>query len=90
MLGRVADATTAVQKRCAAEARVLRAYDYFLLANLWGTPPLVTPVLDASAPPVNCDKDPENPMTHQQSIEWIPQECENAATDLDERKRTDD
>ena len=90
VLDHFADATTAVQKRCAAEARVLRAYDYFLLANLWGTPPLVTHVLDASAQPVNCDKDPENPMDHKQLIEWIAQECENAANDLDERKSKDD
>ena len=79
-----------MQKRCAAEARVLRAYDYFLLANLWGTPPLVTHVLDASAQPFNCDKDPEHPMDHKQLIEWIAQECENAANDLDERKSKDD
>ena len=90
VLDHFADATTAVQKRCAAEARVLRAYDYFLLANLWGTPPLVTHVLDASAQPVNCDKDPEHPMDHKQLIEWIAQECENAANDLDERKSKDD
>lgn len=90
VLDHFADATTAVQKRCAAEARVLRAYDYFLLANLWGTPPLVTHVLDASAQPFNCDKDPEHPMNHQQLIEWIAQECENAANDLDERKSKDD
>lgn len=90
VLDHFADATTAVQKRCAAEARVLRAYDYFLLANLWGTPPLVTHVLDTSAQPVNCDKDPEHPMDHKQLIEWIAQECENAANDLDERKSKDD
>ena len=90
VLDHFADATTAVQKRCAAEARVLRAYDYFLLANLWGTPPLVTHVLDASAQPVNCDKDPEHPMDHKQLIEWIAQECENAANDLDVRKSKDD
>lgn len=90
VLDHFADATTAVQKRCAAEARVLRAYDYFLLANLWGTPPLVTHVLDASAQPVNCDKDLEHPMDHKQLIEWIAQECENAANDLDERKSKDD
>ena len=84
VLDHFAKGTTAVQKRCAAEARVLRAYDYFLLANLWGTPPLVTQALDPSAQPFNCDKDPEHPMNHQQLIEWIAQECENAANDLDE------
>ena len=90
VLDHFAKGTTAVQKRCAAEARVLRAYDYFLLANLWGTPPLVTKALDPSAQPFNCDKDPEHPMNHQQLIEWIAQECENAANDLDERKSKDD
>lgn len=90
VLDHFAKGTTAVQKRCAAEARVLRAYDYFLLANLWGTPPLVTKTLDPSAQPFNCDKDPEHPMNHQQLIEWIAQECENAANDLDERKSKDD
>lgn len=84
------EGTSAVQKRCVAEARVLRAYDYFLLANLWGTPPLVTHVLEASDQPYNCDKDPENPMTHQQLIEWIAKECEESVNDLDERKGTDD
>lgn len=29
-------------------------------------------------------------MNHQQLIEWIAQECENAANDLDERKSKDD
>ena len=90
VLDHFAKGTTAVQKRCAAEARVLRAYDYFLLANLWGTPPLVTKTLDPSAQPFNCDKDPEHPINHQQLIEWIAQECENAANDLDERKSKDD
>ena len=90
VLDHFAKGTTAVQKRCAAEARVLRAYDYFLLANLWGTPPLVTKALDPTAQPFNCDKDPEHPMNHQQLIEWIAQECENAANDLDERKSKDD
>ncbi len=85
-----AEGTSAVQKRCVAEARVLRAYDYLMLASLWGTPPLVTHVLDASDLPYNCDKDPDNPMTHEQLLEWVAQECEAAVNDLDERKGTDD
>ena len=84
------EGTSAVQKRCVAEARVLRAFDYFLLANLWNTPPLVTHVLEASALPYNCDKDPDNPMTHEQLIEWVAQECEAAVPDLDERASTAD
>ncbi len=90
VLDHFSEGTSAVQKRCVAEARVLRAFDYFLLANLWNTPPLVTHVLEASALPYNCDKDPDNPMTHEQLIEWVAQECEAAVPDLDERASTAD
>ena len=84
------EADSQVKKRCVAEARVMRAYDYFLLANLWGTPPFVDHVLNASDLPYNCDKDPENPMTHEQLLEWIANECEASVNDLDERKSVDD
>ena len=84
------DADTQVKKRCVAEARVLRAYDYFLLANLWGTPPFVDHVLPGDALPYNCDKDPDNPMTHEELILWVAKECEEAAADLSERASTSD
>ena len=84
------DADTPVKKRCVAEARVLRAYDYFLLANLWGTPPFVDRVLPGDALPYNCDKDPDNPMTHEELILWVAKECEEAAADLSERASTSD
>ena len=84
------DPDTPVKKRVVAEARVLRALDYFLLANLWGTPPFVTSVLAGDALPYNCDKDPENPMSHEDLILWVAKECEEAAADLDERKSTAD
>ena len=84
------DVDTPVQKRCAAEARVLRAYDYFLLANLWGTPPFVDHVLPGDALPYNCDKDPNNPMTHEELILWVAKECEEAVADLSERSSTSD
>lgn len=84
------DADTPVKKRCVAEARVLRAYDYFLLANLWGTPPFVDHVLPGDALPYNCDKDPDNPMTHEELILWVAKECEEAAADLSERASTSD
>jgi hypothetical protein len=84
------DADTAVKKRCVAEARVLRALDYFLLANLWGTPPFVDHLLSGDALPYNCDKDPENPMTHEELLQWVATECEDAVADLDERKSTAD
>ena len=84
------NADTPVKKRCVAEARVLRAYDYFLLANLWGTPPFVDHVLPGDALPYNCDKDPDNPMTHDELILWVAKECEEAAADLSERASTSD
>ena len=83
-------ADTQVKKRCVAEARVLRAFDYFMLANLWDNPPFVDHVLGATDLPYNCNKDPEHPMDHKQLIEWVAKECEEAAADLDERKGTDD
>ncbi len=84
------EADSQIKKRCVAEARVLRAYDYFLLANLWGTPPMVDHVLGADALPYNCDKDPENPMSHEDLLLWIAKECEEATANLDERKSKDD
>ena len=84
------NADTPVKKRCVAEARVLRAYDYFLLANLWGTPPFVDHVLPGDALPYNCDKDPDNPMTHEDLILWVAKECEEAAADLVERSSKSD
>ena len=83
-------ADTPVKKRCVAEARVLRAFDYFLLANLWNNPPFIDHVLAGTDLPYNCNKDPENPMDHKQLIQWVAKECEEAAADLDERKGTDD
>lgn len=83
-------ADTPVKKRCVAEARVLRAFDYFLLANLWDNPPFIDHVLAGTDLPYNCNKDPEHPMDHKQLIQWVAKECEEAAADLDERKGTDD
>ena len=83
-------ADTPVKKRCVAEARVLRAFDYFLLANLWDNPPFVDHCLERTDLPYNCNKDPEHPMDHKQLIEWVAKECEEAAADLDERKGPDD
>lgn len=57
---------------------------------MWGTPPFVDHVLSAADQPYNCDKDPVNPMTHEQLIEWVAKECDEAAADLDERKGQDD
>ena len=80
---------TATTKRCVAEARVMRAYLYFLLTALWNTPPMIDHVL-AEGLPYNSDKDPENPMSHEDLFKWVAKECEEAAADLDERKSTSD
>ncbi len=39
---------SAVMKRAVAEARVFRAYAYFQLVTLWGTPPLIDHTLEES------------------------------------------
>ena len=80
---------TATTKRCVAEARVMRAYIYFLLTALWNTPPLIDHVL-AEGLPYNSDKDPENPMSHDDLFRWVASECEAAIPDLDERKSPSD
>lgn len=81
---------TATTKRCVAEARVMRAYVYFLLTALWNTPPLVTTILTPQDYPYNSDKDPENPMSHEDLFRWVASECEAALPDLDERKSPQD
>ena len=80
---------TATTKRCVAEARVMRAYIYFILTALWNTPPLIDHVL-AEGLPYNSDKDPENPMSHEDLFRWVASECEAAIPDLDERKSPQD
>ena len=80
---------TATTKRVVAEARVLRAYIYFLLTSMWNTPPFIDHVITDGLP-YNSDKDPDNPMSHEDLYKWIAKECETAAADLDERKSTTD
>ena len=81
---------TAVTKRCVAEARVLRAYIHMMLAIGWDCPPFVDHVLSGSDLPYNCDKDPENPMTHEELLQWCAEECLAALPDLNERAGTSD
>jgi hypothetical protein len=80
---------TATTKRCVAEARVMRAYIYFLLTALWNTPPMIDHVISDGLP-YNADKDPENPMSHEDLFKWVAKECEAAAADLDERTSPSD
>jgi len=80
---------TATTKRVVAEARVMRAYIYFLLTSFWNTPPFIDHVITDGLP-YNSDKDPDNPMSHEDLYRWIVAECEAAAGDLDERKSPTD
>ena len=80
---------TATTKRAVAEARVMRAYIYFLLTALWNTPPLIDHVISDGLP-YNSDKDPDNPMSHDDLFKWVASECEAAVNDLDERKSPSD
>ena len=78
------DAASAFAKQAVAEARVLRAYNFFLLACYWGQPPLVDDVLDPNEVPTNSE------MTQQEYFEWVAKECEAAVGDLTERESTAD
>ena len=80
------DGTSAIQKRCVAEARTLRAWLHMCVAILWGCPPLVDHVLTGDAKPYNCDLDPDRPMSHEDLLAWCGDECMAAAPDLEERK----
>ena len=84
---------TDFQKQAAAEARVLRAFNYFLLAFYWGTPPFVDHLLDASVIPVKSDdpNSPEgSPKSQQEYFTWVGDECMKAVDDLSERASTAD
>ena len=90
--GNKADATD-YQKQAVAEARVLRAYNYFLLAFYWGTPPFVDHLLDASVIPVKSDDEnsPEgSPKSQQEYFRWVGDQCMLAADNLPERQSTAD
>ncbi len=80
---------TPTTKRAVAEARVMRAYIYFLLTSFWNTPPMIDHVISDGLP-YNSDKDPDNPMSHDDLYKWVASECEAAIADLDERKSTSD
>ena len=73
------EGATAFMKQAVAEARVLRAFDYFLLACYWGQPPFVSELLSADALPAN------NEMSQQEYFKWVASECQAAAPNLTTR-----
>lgn len=79
-----ANASSAFMKQAVAEARVLRAYDYFLLACYWGQPPFVDHLLSADALPAN------STMSQKEYFKWVASECEAVYGDLTERKDKSD
>jgi len=78
-----ADATP-LMKQAAAEARVLRAVDYFYLACYWGQPPFVDQLLAADALPANNEK------TQKEYYLWVASECEAAIPYLTTRNGKSD
>ena len=87
------DLATPARKQAVAEARVLRAYNYFLLAQYWGTPPFVDHVPSATETITNSDAEgaPENaPKTQQDYYKWVASECTAVVGDLPERKDVND
>ena len=78
------ESNSTVAQRCVAEARVMRAYLYFLLTSFWNCPPMIDHVISDGLP-YNSDKDPDNPMTHDDLYRWVASECEAAVAHLDER-----
>ena len=89
-IDRFGDSPEAAYIKAVAEAKTLRAYMYMMLAIGWGTPPLIDYVSDGTDKPYNCDTDPDNPLTHEELLEWCAQECEDAIPYLDERVSTED
>lgn len=75
---------TSEERQLAAEARVLRAYDYFLLANNWGRPPFIDENTPDDALLTNCE------MTHEELIRWVASECEEAEPNLSDRRGVTD
>ena len=79
-----------VAQRCVSEARVMRAYIYFLLTSFWNCPPMIDHVI-SSGLPLNADNaENENPMSHDDLYRWVANECAEASANLDERKSTAD
>ena len=75
---------TPYMKQCVAEARVLRAYNYFLLACYWGQPPFIDHPITMAETPTNSE------MTQQEYFVWVAEECLKAVDDLLERQSTAD
>ena len=83
---------TPFMKQAVSEARVLRAFNYFLLACYWGTPPFVVELLGDDTPVRSDDPAaPEGaPKSQQEYFTWVGDECLKAIDNLTERQSTAD
>jgi hypothetical protein len=79
------ESNSTVAQRCVAEARVMRAYLYFLLTSFWNCPPMIDHVISDGLPYNSDSPENENPMSHEDLYRWVASECEAAAANLDER-----
>lgn len=84
------ESNSTVAQRCVAEARVMRAYIYFLLTSFWNCPPMIDHVISEGLPYNSDSAENENPMSHDDLYRWVASECEAAVPNLDERKSTSD
>ena len=84
------ESNSTVAQRCVAEARVMRAYIYFLLTSFWNCPPMIDHVISDGLPYNSDSPENENPMSHDDLYRWVASECEAAVAHLDERKSPTD
>ena len=84
------ESNSTIAQRCVAEARVMRAYIYFLLTSFWNCPPMIDHVISDGLPYNSDSPENEHPMSHEDLYRWVASECEAAVAHLDERKSTTD
>ncbi|MBR6875215.1 MAG: RagB/SusD family nutrient uptake outer membrane protein [Bacteroidales bacterium] len=84
------ESNSTVAQRCVAEARVMRAYIYFLLTSFWNCPPMIDHVISDGLPYNSDSPENEHPMSHDDLYRWVASECEAAVANLDERKSPSD
>ncbi len=82
------DGTTQVQKRCVAEARVMRAWAHMMLAIGWNCPPLIDHVLEGSVRPTNYGNNDYE--SHKELLKWCGDEAMAAIDDLRARVNKND
>ena len=76
-------ANSPVKKRCAAEARIIRAQAQLLIALAWGTAPIVDHNLTGA------DK-LENAPSQDYVLQWVADECDKAIPDLTSKSSVND